>query len=181
MERLLGAFILILVSSAGLGCSACSSPAQVRLNAAADARLERVRRVAAALAPRRADLALRFEVIDSDVPGAYSWPDGRVAVTAGLVDALDDAELAAAVAHELGHLLNDGHLRGGGVAALKGSGGAPADVEEAADDAGVQLLLESHLSPGAMARMLTKVKDSPRTPHGCRAALDGRARRLGAP
>ena len=41
---------------------------------------------------------------------AYGWRGGNLFLTRGLVDVMDDDELAAAVAHELGHLLGDGHV-----------------------------------------------------------------------
>ena len=42
--------------------------------------------------------------------GAWAWPDGRIEVSRALIDRLDDEELAAALAYELGHLLDGGHL-----------------------------------------------------------------------
>jgi Zn-dependent protease with chaperone function len=119
--------------------------------------------------------AVRASVSDSPTLGAYAWPDGRICVTRALVRLLDDEELAAAVAHEMGHLLEGGHVRS--VAALSGAQGG-ADVELRADRAGAGLLARSGLRPDAMARMLEKVARSPAMPAASRARLVERIKRL---
>ena len=51
----------------------------------------------------------RLAVVDSDTPNSCSVADGRtgtIAVSTGLLDACDDAELDAVLAHELAHLHN---------------------------------------------------------------------------
>jgi len=114
---------------------------------------------------------IRVRVLDTDDVCAYGWPAGEIYLTRGLVERLDDAEIAAAIAHELGHLLLDGHAQT--VVSLRGCG-TGADVESRADLAGVALLTNCHISPDAMSRMLRKVlaagKLSPRT----RAAIERR-------
>jgi predicted Zn-dependent protease len=60
------------------------------------------------------------------------------------------------MAHELGHLLNDGHLQG--VASLRGCCRSP-DEEVRADARGVEVLRASGLDPAAMTAMLTKVRN----------------------
>ena len=110
--------------------------------------------------------AVSVHVADSPAVGAYAWPDGRVVLTRGLVERLDDDELAAAVAHEIGHLLADGHVRT--VAALTGDAQratttkaeSNADEESRADAAAVRLLRRAGRPPEAMARALTKVAGS---------------------
>ena len=67
-----------------------------------------------------------YEIADGSNAGAFAWPDGRIRVTRGLIDLLNDEELAAAVAHEIGHLLADGYLAGR--FSLHGAAG-PQDVE----------------------------------------------------
>jgi Zn-dependent protease with chaperone function len=83
---------------------------------------------------------------------AYSYPDGSIFITRGLVDRSTDDEIAAAVAHELGHLLGDGHLRG--LATLRGTDG---DAEARADAVGCEALVAQGIPPDAMARMLMMV------------------------
>ena len=72
-----------------------------------DARQERVERVSGALVAQCAGGAIRVRVLDSEVVTAFGWRNGEVFVTRGLVDCMEDEELAAAVAHELGHLLGE--------------------------------------------------------------------------
>lgn len=87
--------------------------------------------------------------------GAWSWGDGRIQVSRALADLLDDDELAAAVAHELGHLLAGGELPGY-PAALAGAGESP-EPEERADRLGCSLLAARGIDPTAMVRMLRKI------------------------
>lgn len=96
------------------------------------------------------------QVLNTDVVAAYSWREGRLFVTRGLVATADDHELAAALAHELAHLLSDGHLKGQ-VAALTGSVSAESDAESRADLVARELLELSGYQPDAMQRLLVKV------------------------
>jgi hypothetical protein len=52
---------------------------------------------------------VRVAVLASDQPAAWSWPEGQIFLTAGLVRALDDDQIVAVIGHELGHLLCAGH------------------------------------------------------------------------
>lgn len=114
---------------------------------------------------------VRISVLNSPAMGAFSWPDGTVYVNRGLAEALDDRDLTAAIAHELGHLLNDGHLAG--VASLRGCCTSP-DGEARADATGAQILRRSGLDPGSMRSMLATLRvllpDAPL----CRAAIGRR-------
>jgi Zn-dependent protease with chaperone function len=116
----------------------------------------------------------RYQVSDSPNPGAFAWPDGRILVTRGLIDLLNDDELAAAVAHEIGHLLADGHVAGR--FSLHGATGAP-NVEARADTLGCQLLAEAGIAPASMAGMLEKLARAPGLTHGQRAAVRKRIQR----
>ncbi len=51
---------------------------------------------------------LFIHVLNSPSPAAFSFPDGSIYVARGLAERLTNDELAAAIAHELGHLLHDG-------------------------------------------------------------------------
>src|SRR5262249_48863309 len=108
---------------------------------------------------------------NTDAVGAFSWPSGRVFVTRGLMDHLDDQELSAVIAHELGHLLTDGQLQT--VASLKGCCSDP-DAEVRADAAGVALLRTQGISVEPMIRMLGKVERYGSLPTACRLAMDHR-------
>jgi predicted Zn-dependent protease len=84
--------------------------------------------------------------------GAWSWPDGTVVLTWGLMDSLDDGALVAALAHEVGH--NELGIRPG-PASLAGGRGLV--IERAADRAGAALLAARGLDPATMPRMLRLV------------------------
>ena len=122
-----------------------NGPVQARANAA-------LARLAPAIQGRP---PMRVYVLGSESVGAFSWPDGTLFVHRRLVDALSDEELSAALAHELGHLLNDGHLQG--VASLRGCCRSP-DDEVRADARGVEVLRTSGLDSAAMGAMLLKVR-----------------------
>ena len=116
-------------------------------------------------------------VLGSDSIGAFGWPDGTLYVHRGLIEALSDEELSAALAHELGHLLNDGRIEG--IASLRGCARS-FEEETRADEVGVAVLKSSGIGPSAMIRMLTKVRNLlPDAPY-CRAAIGRRIQRLEA-
>ena len=124
-----------------------------------------------------ADRAISVRVLDSDVVCAYGWPNGQLFVTRALVDLLDEPELAAALAHEMGHLLNDGRMHS--VVSLRGCD-ASMDIEAGADATGTQLLAGRNLSRDVMIQMLEKVGSSPSINSDCRRALVRRIQLLRA-
>jgi predicted Zn-dependent protease len=176
------AALLLVFATAGLalGCADASRSRETWVQqegglVAGDAQ-ERVERVAKPLTMTCGGRRVTLRVLDSSTPCAYGWPDGSVFVTRGLLDLLSDEELAAAVAHELGHLLEDGHLHG--PMSLQGKCGE-LDGEERADLRGCELLDAAGLPPEAMARSLRKIARAPgATSPRTRAALEQRARRL---
>jgi hypothetical protein len=116
-------------------------------------------------------------VLDSDVPGAFAWPDGRIFVSSGLLSLLDDQELTAAVAHELGHLLADRRIDP--PVSIRGRPHDNAlDEECRADTVGVSLLHEIRGNPASMPRMLDHLCTCTRTPANCRQSLRTRVARL---
>lgn len=129
-------------------------------------------------------------VLETERVGAFGWPNGHLFVTRGLVDRLNDAELSAAIAHEMGHLLDGGKLRMIGKdsdssdrADVLGSDrmkseGCDVDREVRADAAGVRLLRADGIPPLAMLSMLKKVEMcSVLTPPG-RLAIERRLQLL---
>jgi hypothetical protein len=127
---------------------------------------------------------LRIAVLDTDRPVAFCWRSGSVLVGRGLVELLDDDELCAAVAHEAGHLLVDGHLPG--ATALDGcrrtSGRCAAeDAEVAADLMGRELLRASSVPEDALARLLNTLALHGTTAPTCRDHLARRMAKLAAP
>lgn len=151
------ALLLLPALAALAGCAATRPPAP-----AADAlRLARVQRIGHELAGATAASA-RIDVglASRDGLGAWSWPDGRIRVSRALADVLDDDELRAALAHEVGHLLDAGAIPGE-AAALAGqaSGGRhdASGIEARADALACGLLRARGAPLEALPRMLRTV------------------------
>jgi Zn-dependent protease with chaperone function len=106
---------------------------------------------------------------------AYSWPDGTVALSRGLVESLSADELAAAVAHELGHLINDGWVTT--PASLTGSD-KRLDEEARADATALRLLQSAGRSSSALGSALKKVISAGGVSESQRAAMRLRIERL---
>ncbi len=130
----------------------------------------RADRVFARIVPSSGDGSHIYVLNASDI-GAHALPDGNIFVTRALMDLLDDEELSAAIAHELAHLINDGHLHA--VMSLRGCCETP-EAEARADATGVELLRERGLDPRAMSRMLGKVKVTAELTPACRNAIGHR-------
>jgi len=158
----------LLLPLAAIGCAARStstlslasgsSPMQLWVRQEGglinDSRQQRVEKIARPLLACCHGRPVTLQVFASDQLCAFAWPSGHIFVSRGLIDHLSDQELAAAIAHELGHLLCDGRLST--MASLCGSG-VPNDREVRADAAGLALLREANIPPKAMLSMLKKV------------------------
>lgn len=131
----------------------------------------RVEAIAQRLQVGLAGLQVQSRVLRTDLISAFSFPDGSIYLTHGLVERASDEELAAAIAHELGHLLIDGHVRG--PAALRGND-RRLDTEAEADALGCRILETHGIAYTAMARMLQLVA-ADRT---CHAPCDDLRRRI---
>lgn len=118
----------------------------------------------------------QLHVLESEAAVAFAWPDRRIYLSRGLIACLTDEELTAAVAHELGHLLDDGHIDC--PVTLAGDPLAPTDRESRADRLGVGLLMTHHQNPAAMITMLEKVRDAASTSAATRANIAERIARL---
>jgi len=171
--RAIGVSLVSVLTLSTLGCgNKASEMAWVRSHGGVvdDARLNRAQAACAVLSSS-ADKAIRVHVLDSDSVGAFGWPDGNLFITRGLVDLLTDHEVAAAVAHEMGHLFNDGHLHT--VVSLRGCC-INADVEARADSIGVRLLAQHGIGREAMTSMLNKVRSAPGMPPLCQQGIEER-------
>ena len=135
----------------------------------------RVDRAVAPLIDGTAGSRISVRILNSPDVCAYGWKDGDIYLTRGLVALLDDSQIAAAVAHELGHLLQDGHVRS--LVSLRGCESG-ADEEGSADLLGIGLLEARGLSGEAMVGMLTKVAQAPGVSPSCRRDLLRRAAAL---
>jgi len=114
---------------------------------------------------------VKVRVLASQGVCAYAWPDRTIFVTAGLMARADDDVLAAAIAHELGHLLSDGQVNA--IASLNGCGEG-ADAERRADAFGLGLLELQQLPPRSMSTMLGLVRDANVLTPTCRRAMTRR-------
>ena len=81
---------------------------------------------------QRPDLPYQFKVINDSTPNAFALPGGHIAISRGLLSALEnEAQLAAVLGHELGHVtarhsvqaMQRSSLAGIGMAVLSGQGG----------------------------------------------------------
>src|SRR5882724_8038825 len=137
---------------------------------AADPQQQRALRIAKPLlSPYSTDhSALTLQVLDTDSLGAFGWRDGEIYITRGLADYLDDQELAAVVAHELGHLLDHGHVHA--VAGLQGCK-EDLDAETRADLIGMELLRRQGIPSDALPHMLERIMTSDQWPPECRNLL----------
>jgi Zn-dependent protease with chaperone function len=102
-----------------------------------------------------------------------------VFVTRGLIDLVDDDELCAAIAHEAGHLVVDGHLPP--PAALDGyRQSSRQDCEVVADLMARELLKGSRVDELALPRLLKKIATQPAATPASRAQLSQRIAQLSA-
>src|SRR5258706_14802345 len=116
----LGVIASIVVTVGGCCVAESSEASWIRQNGGelADGRQVRVDRLAQTILGQCVGERITVRVLDTDSVGAFSWPTGRIFVSRGLMDRMADDEVSAALAHEMGHLLGDGHLRS--IAGLKG-------------------------------------------------------------
>jgi hypothetical protein len=97
------------------------------------------------LDPTERGIVLR--ILDSSRVAAYAWRDGSIFLTRGLLQVVNDDELSAAIAHEIGH--------------LRGLGDDLSHVaaEQLADELGCETLVASGIEPLNMLDMLVKLDD----------------------
>lgn len=185
MQPLMPIYCLLLLT-ASVGLSGCAAQPKATSSAAQtwaqkwgglviDGSLARVERISLPLLQTVPPTSrkIRLHVLASESLTAYAWPTGEIYISRGLVAALSDEELAAAVAHEMGHLVGDGHVCA--VAALDGQANDHAhDHERQADAVGCRLMSQCGLPTVAMSRMLQKVHDAQSTRSPLRAHLQAR-------
>jgi predicted Zn-dependent protease len=113
--------ILILLLGLAASASAISTEEEIRLGAEAAGRFEReyglvndpamqgrLNRIGQRLLTNaeRKDLPWRFGVINIDAFNAAAFPGGFIYATKGLMQAMNDEELAFVIGHEIGHVDN---------------------------------------------------------------------------
>jgi Zn-dependent protease with chaperone function len=165
--------LLVVLAAASAGCRG-PAPVNAFGSSANDHGRQRIVRIGEALLPKA---AVRWRLTSRQEVGAWAWPDGRIEVSQALLDLLDDDELAAALAHELGHLLDRGHLDG----IPRALAGESAALERRADGIGCRLLDRRGVSGEAMIRMLSKLARATRDRDGRVAARIATAREVCTP
>jgi Zn-dependent protease with chaperone function len=163
------AFAILLVGGCDLAATKRAWVAGKGGELARDPQLSQVQTIAAKVSAGSSTLT--FHILASDDPRAYSWPDGSIYVTRGLINLLNDDELAAVIAHERGHLVKSGATTS--VVSLRGCDKDLA-VEMHADAVGVQLLKDSGIPATTMADMLRKVRDGAHITPECRKGMEER-------
>lgn len=162
-------FLLAVAAASAIGLPKPSAlAADVVAPSSTLSRQERIEKLGRLVAPpERCGGKVTFRLSRRGGLGAWAWQAGRIEITSELVDALDDDELAAALAHEAAHLMAevDGMKQ---PAALAESDSET--IERAADRSGCSILADSGIPPEAMVRMLRKVAIGLRKPE----MLDGR-------
>ncbi|MGV6807702.1 MAG: M48 family metalloprotease, partial [bacterium] len=130
-----------------------------------------------------------FTVIDDETINAFALPGGYIYVHRGLITYLNsEAQLAAVIAHEIGHITENHHGRqkraavgnvlvAGVLGVLTGSGdvaeasalwgqtlvsGFGRDMELEADQVGAEYLVASGYDPQAMIEVIALLKDQER-------------------
>lgn len=175
MRQIATQAIAVLCIALLLGCASLPNQRQAWVEArgglVTGKRQDRVDEAACQLVNGACGTGVSLRVLHTKAIGAWCWPNGEIFLTSGLVDRLDDAEIAAAVAHELGHLVNDRHISG--VASLGGVF-SEHDAESRADLTGIRLLEAQQIPGDAMVRMLTKVVRSGAQPASALRAMQCR-------
>ena len=110
---------LLIMLFLTIGAQAISTEDEIRLGAEAAARFEqqygvvndpnyvgRLNRIGQQLLvnAERKDLPWRFKVINIDAYNAAAFPGGFIYATRGLMDGMNDEELAFVIGHEIGHV-----------------------------------------------------------------------------
>lgn len=103
----------------------------------------------------RTDITYRFGILDTDIPNAFAAPGGYIFITRGALKAMNsEAELAAALAHEIGHVANrdivrelkiggKGDLTAAGLSqVISGGGGSTAKIIQEMMHASMEILLK---------------------------------------
>lgn len=109
----------------------------------------------------------RFAVLDTPVANAFALPDGTILITRGMLALADDeAELAAVLAHEIGHAVS-----GDGLARVDGQSGDRMTQEVRADQLGFGYLVAAGYDGEAQADILAALAAS----QALAARIGGRA------
>ena len=95
--------------------------------------------------------SIHVRIVNSSLLGAWTWPDRDIYITRGLALHLTDDELAAAIAHEMGHLINSNAVQ---CPYALGRNGEKLGIEAGADLTGSRVLAAHGISPQCLIRVL---------------------------
>lgn len=126
-----------------------------------DSSQQRAQRLCNELCSKIAAYHLKVFILESSRLGGWSWPDGHIYLTSALVSAADNAELAAAMAHEMGHLVNNQNINAPQALAR---GEKHLAIESAADFTGCRILAGIGIAPASMIDLLKMVRAKSRDP-----------------
>jgi hypothetical protein len=142
-----------LLLATALGCHAPRPPVPPSASVVDDVDALRLQRLNMAACRLSISPALDVTLSRRGGFGAWAWSGGPIEVSRDLIDLLDDDELAAAVAHEVGHLR--GGVQWAGPRSLDGE--ADLETESRADQLGCRLLVARGIEPTATVRLLDKL------------------------
>lgn len=119
--------------------------------------LEYVNKIGVGLAAQgpRTDITYHFAILDTEIPNAFAAPGGYIFITRGALKAMtNEAQLAAALAHEIGHVANrdivrelkitgKGDITAAGISqVISGGGGSTAKVLQEMMSTSMEILLK---------------------------------------
>lgn len=118
---------------------------------------------------RAANIEIRIILIQDDIPEAYLYPDGVIALTTGLVNlAKEDDEIAFVIGHEIAHIVK-GHLKQETVLRVLNDIYLPSNArhEIEADIGGILYAKAAGYNPTSAIRLLGRMvmADSPPNAH----------------
>ena len=116
-----------------------------------DAQQSRAQRLCNRLCNGWINNTVRVRIIDSQRLGAWTWPDRDIYISLGLVSHLNNGELSAAIAHEMGHLINSRAVQ---CPYALGRSGEKLGIEAGADLTGSRVLVAHGISPQNLIRVL---------------------------
>lgn len=115
---------------------------------------------------RAANIEIRIILIQDNLPEAYVYPDGVIALTTGLVNlAKEDDEIAFVIGHEIAHVVK-GHLKQETVLRLLSNTYLPGDArcEIEADIGGILYAKTAGYNPTSAIRLLGRMLMTDHTP-----------------
>jgi Zn-dependent protease with chaperone function len=127
-----------------------NNPAEVQR---VQAIVRRLARQTSRFRPAAAAWSWEVHVVHNSTPSAFSRPGGKIEISTGMIDGrrLSDDEIAAVVAHEMGHILTN--------APMSRIPTIQRNQETEADVIGLELMSEAGFNPNAAVRLLARTSE----------------------